>query len=437
MEIQRAYKVALNPNDRQRTSLLRHAGAARWAYNWGLSTWKRLYGERKAVTPAGEKVGKVTDAMDLHRRLNVLKGRSPEDGGVPWMYGVSKCAPQEALRDLERAYKNTFQRLSEGKKGGFPRYKSKHTSRKSFRLTGSITIESHRIRLPVIGWVRLAERGYVPTDLPIKSVTVSEKAGRWFVSVLVEVEQGRASISDGPVIGIDLGIHALATCSNGAVFENPKALNAEIGKIKRLSKRMARQQKTSNRRRKTKERLARAHARAANIRADALHKMTTEIVKTKRPSVIVVEDLNVRGMVRNRRLARSVSDAAFGEARRQLEYKARWNGVKFVVADRFYPSTKRCSCCGVVKPEMGLGERVFECTSCGFTAGRDMNAAINLRDFITASSAVPAVAGSARGGDVRPASVRRSWQTSLKREVDGKEVAALSYHPLYVSSMER
>jgi putative transposase len=426
VKTQRAYKVALDLNDRQRTATLRHAGAARWAYNWGLSTWKRLYEEKKAATPEGEKIGKVTDAMDLHRRLNAIKHVSVEDGGVPWMYEVSKCAPQEALRDLERAYRNTFQRLAEGKKGGFPRYKSKHTSRKSFRLTGAITVEGRRIRLPVIGWVRLAEQDYVPTDLPIKSVTVSEKAGRWFVSVLVEAEQTEAVASEGPIIGVDLGINSLATCSDGTVYENPKALNHEIGKIKRLSKRMARQQKTSNRRRKTKERLARAHARAANIRADTLHKMTTEIVKTKRPSVIVVEDLNVRGMIKNRRLAQSVSDAAFGEARRQFEYKARWNGVRLVVADRFYPSTKRCSCCGAVKTEMGLGERVFECESCGFTAGRDLNAAINLRDypkFTTASSAVP-LRGSARGGDVRPRSSRATGQTSSKREVGSKEVVA-------------
>lgn len=426
MKIVRAYKIALDPNDRQRTAFIRHAGAARWAYNWGLSTWKRLYAERKtAIEGTGEKVGKITDAMDLHKRLNALKGLPSEDGGVPWMYEVSKCAPQEALRDLERAYKNTFQRLSEGKKGGFPRYKSKHRNRKSFRLTGSIAVENRRIRLPVIGWVRLAEQGYAPTDTPIKSVTVSEKAGRWFASVLVEVEQVESIAADGPLIGIDLGINALATCSDGTVYENPRALNQEQEKIKRLSKRMTRQVKTSNRRRKTKERLARAHTRAANIRADALHKMTTEIVRTKRPSVIVLEDLNVRGMVKNRRLARSVSDAAFGETRRLFEYKCRWSGSELVVADRFYPSTKRCSCCGVVREEMGLGERVFVCESCGFAAGRDLNASFNLRDYpklITASSA--GRAGAARGGDVRPVRTSPNRQTSLKREVDSKEVAA-------------
>lgn len=423
MKITRTYKVALDLNDRQRTAMLRHAGAARWAYNWGLSTWKRLYEERKAaVAETTEKVGKVTDAMDLHKRINVLKGLPLEEGGVPWMYEVSKCAPQEALRDLEKAYKNTFQRLSEGKKGGFPRFKSKHRDRKAFRLTGAIVVEHHRIRLPVVGWVRLAEHGYAPTNLPIRSVTVSEKAGRWFASVLVEVEQPEASAAPkGPAIGIDLGISALATCSDGTVYENPKALSGQLGTIKRLSKRMARQIKTSNRRRKTKERLARAHARAASIRADALHKMTSEVVKTKRPSVIVVEDLNVRGMVRNRRLARSVSDAAFGEIRRMLEYKCRWEGVGLVVADRFYPSTKRCSCCGVVKSEMDLVERVFACGPCGFTAGRDENASFNLRDYvlITASSA-----GSARGGDVRPGSRKASRQIPVKREVDGKEVSA-------------
>lgn len=428
MKTQRAYKVALQPNDKQRTAFLRHAGAARWAYNWGLTTWKRLYDERKAALEGtGEKVGKVTDAMDLHRRLNLLKKTPLEGGGVPWLYETSKCAPQEALRDLERAYRNTFRRLSEGKKGGFPRYKSKHKNRKSFRLTGSFDVEGSRIRLPVVGWVRLAEQGYLPTDVPIKSVTVSEKAGRWFVSVLVETEQAVPSNNDGPVIGIDLGVSALATCSDGTVYDNPRALSGQLRKIKRLSKKMARQVKTSKRRGKTKLKLARAHARASNIRMDAIHKMTTEVVKTKRPSVIVVEDLNVRGMVQNRRLAKAVSDVAFGEIRRQLEYKAAWNGVELVVADRFFPSTKRCSACGVVRSEMGLGARVFVCGSCGFITGRDLNASFNLRDypkFITASSAGRASA--ARGGDVRPRGSRKgtTGQTPVKRKVDSRAVSA-------------
>lgn len=427
MKVLRAYKVALDPNDKQGTAFSRHAGAARWAYNWGLTTWKRLYEERKvAIEGTDEKLGKITDAMDLHKRLNTIKGIPVEEGGVPWMYETSKCAPQESLRDLERAYTNTFRRLAEGKKGGFPKYKSKHKSRKSFRLTGTIVVENDRIKLPVIGWVRLAERKYIPVDVAIKSVTVSEKAGRWFASVFVEAEQMVSPNPDGQVIGVDLGVNALATCSDGTVYENPKALNQVSEKIKSLSKRIARQEKGSNRRKKTKLKLARAHARASNIRTDAIHKMTTEIVRTKRPSVIVLEDLNVAGMVKNYCLARSVSDAAFGEARRQFTYKALWNGVKVVSAHRFFPSTKRCSACGVIKDEVPLGERVFSCEACGFTAGRDENASYNLRDYpsldwepkFTASSA-----GCARGGGVRPdrslkgASVR---QSSLKREVDSR-----------------
>ena len=419
----RAYKVALEPNDRQHASFSRHAGAARWAYNWGLATWNRLYQERKSIVAGtGEKIGKVTDAMDLHKRLNILKKSPIEEGGVPWMYNTSKCAPQEALRDLERAYKNTFTRLSEGKNGGFPKFKSKHKSRKSFRLTGSFIVKDGKIKLPVIGWVRLAERDYIPTDRAIKSATLSEKAGRWFVSILIEQEQEEAAHRpDGCIIGVDLGINALATCSDGTVYENPKALARVAKSIAKFSKRMARQEKGSNRRGKTKLKLARVHARASNVRVDALHKMTTEIVRTKRPSVIVLEDLSVAEMMKNRQLARSISDAAFGEARRQFEYKARWCGVEIVVAHRFFASTMRCSACGMVKPEMGLGERVFLCACCGFVAGRDENAAYNLRDYPrldwkpTASSAE-----SARGGDVRPRRLRSMGQTSLKREVDGR-----------------
>lgn len=416
----RAYKVELVLNNKQTSVLNNHAGAARWAYNWGLATWIRLYEERKSIVAGtSEKVGSVTSAIDLHKRLVQLKKIPIEDGGVPWLYDVSKCAPHEALRDLQRAYENTFARLAQGKKGGFPRFKSKHKSRKSFRLGGCFTVEPKRIRLPNIGWVKLAEVGYIPEDANIKSVTVSEKAGRWFVSVLTEVEQTEmAPNTDGPVLGIDLGINALATLSDGTVYENPRPLKKVLGAIKKLSKRMSRQQRGSNRRRKTKDRLAKVHARATNIRGDGIHKMTTEIVRTKRPSVIVLENLNVRGMMKNHKLAGSVADASFGEIRRQFQYKSVLSGVGLVLADRYYPSSKRCSGCGFVKGVMGLGERVFTCGSCGFTANRDYNASLNLRDYpslITASSA-----GCARGGDVRPSNRKVMRQTSLKREVNGK-----------------
>lgn len=422
MKTYRAYKVELVIGNKQTSVLNKHAGAARWTYNWGLSNWIRLYEERKStVAGTTEKIGKVTSSWDLHKRLVQLKNLPFEDGGVPWLYDVSSRVMVYALDDLQRAYENTFARLAQGKKVGFPRFKSKHKSRKSFRLGGCFTVEPKRIRLPNIGWVKLAEVGYIPEDANIRSVTVSEKAGRWFVSVLTEVEQPAvAPNTDGPVLGIDLGINALATLSDGTVYENPRPLKKVLGAIKKLSKRMSRQQRGSNRRRKTKARLAKVHARAANIREDGIHKMTTEVVRTKRPSVIVLENLNVHGMMRNRSLAGSVADASFGEIRRQFQYKSVLSGGGLVLADRYYPSSKRCSGCGFVKGVMGLGERVFTCGSCGLTANRDYNASLNLRDYpslITASSA-----GCARGGDVRPSNRKVMRQTSLKREVNSKFV---------------
>ena len=440
-----SYKTELNPNNKQRTALERHAGAARHVFNWGLATWQKLYAERKALCEiSGEKIGFVTSFFDLQNRLVVLK-KTPEDqGGKPWLYKVSKWAPQEALKNLEKAYKNTFSRLAEGKKGGFPKFKSKHKCRKSFTLGDPIKVKSDRIYLPKIGWVRLFERNYIPTTegvVKINSVTISEKAGRWYVSALVQCEQKPESTNTSTLtIGIDIGINALATCSDGTVYANPKALNKHQSLIKRLSQRLNRQQKGSNRINKTKLRLAKVHAKIANIRNDSIHKMTTEVVKTKQPKRIVIEDLNVAGMVKNHKLAMSILDAAFGEIKRQIEYKAKSSvgcGVEVVVVDRFFPSTKRCSSCGTCKESMDLSERIYNCTKCGLSLNRDLNAAYNLQDYpelgfkrkdtaglaeALSSHARPLGQGKAgtkgaRGVDIRPDRIRSKRQFSVKREV--------------------
>ena len=390
------YKVELDPNNRQRTMLMKHAGCARFAYNWGLAEWKRLY-------EAGEK----TDPIKLHKALNALKKAE-----FPWMYEVSKCAAQEALRDLGTAFKNFFQGRSK-----YPRFKSKHRSRKSFRLTSPSPMKATRktIKLPVIGTIRLKEKDRLPVDQEIKQVTVSERAGKWFVTAKVEVEMEIQPVeTTGERMGIDLGVKTLATCSDGSTYENGKHLNKSLKKLQGLSKKLARQKKGSNKRAKTKACIAKVHARVSDQRSDAVHKMTTEVVRTKRPEVIVLEDLNVRGMVKNRKLAQAVHDAAMSEARRQFEYKTRWYGVGMIIADRFFPSTKMCSCCGALR-KMELDDRVYECDACGTAMDRDLNAALNLAKVPSASSA-----GYARGEDVRP--TRR--QTSVKREPDRRLVAS-------------
>ena len=352
MEIKRAYKYELDLNNEQRTACLKHAGAARWAFNFGLRRKKEAYA-------AGDK---TPTAVDLHRELNALKSTE-----IPWMYDVSKCAPQEALRNLDRAFVNFFEKRSR-----FPRFKSRKRGIGSFRLTGSIHVEGKTIQLPRLGVIRLKETSAVTGR--ILSATVSERAGRWFVSIQVETSIVVPD-NQGPAVGVDLGVKTLATLSDGRVFENPKAYRRKLQVLKRAQRVVARRQKGSKRRERAKWRVANLHFNIANIRSDAIHKMTTLIAVTY--GMVGIEDLNVSGMTKNHCLAGAVSDAAFGEVRRQLEYKCQWYGSALVVHDRFLPSSKTCSVCGEVKDSLPLSERTFRC-DCGHESDRDLNAAMNL-----------------------------------------------------------
>jgi transposase, IS605 OrfB family, central region len=366
--ILRAYKTELDLNNHQRSLCMRHAGTARFAYNWGLA---RKIEARKST-------GITLSCFDLQRELNQLKITR-----FPWMYEVSKCAPQEALRDLDKAYVNFFRRVKQKKSGskiavGFPKFKSRKKSKLSFRLTGQIHIFEKAIQLPRLGKLRLKEYGYLPTaGVHILSATVSERAGRWFVSIQVEQEIPDPQNSVGkPRVGVDLGIKSLAVVSDGTAYENPRALNQQMKKLIRLQRSVSRKIKGSANRKQAAEQLARCYVRISNIRNNSLHQITTQLAKTK--SVVVLEDLNVSGMMKNRRLARAIADVGFSEFRRQMAYKGQWYGCEVVIADRFYPSTKRCSNCGNTKQEMDLAQRVYECEACGTTIDRDLNAAMNL-----------------------------------------------------------
>ena len=375
MIILRAYKTELDLNNVQKTACARHAGAARWAYNWGLARKMEAY--RK-----GEK---VPSAIDLHRELNVLK-----QGELSWMYEVSKCAPQEALRNLDQAYAHFFRRVKEKKAGrkiqaGFPKFKSKKNGLGGFRLTGAIHVFESAIQLPRLGCLRLKERDYLPMEgVHILSATVSERAGRWFVSVQVEMNQPEPLETTRPVAGVDLGILALATVSDGTRIENPRALKKDLGKIKRIQREVSRRKKGSANREKARQKLAKAHMRVANVRKDALHQTTSQLTRTK--SAVVLEDLNVSGMMKNHHLAQAIADVGFHEFRRQMVYKGQWYGCQVILADPYYPSSKRCSQCGHTKAGMGLSERVYICDRCGLMIDRDLNAAINLEQLTTGSS---------------------------------------------------
>jgi len=376
--IQRAYKTELDLNDQQITACRKHAGAARWAYNWGLARKQEAY-QASGTSPS---------AIDLHRELNALKPTT-----VPWLYAVSKCAPQEALRNLDTAFAHFFRRAQLKKAGkhrgklGYPQFKTKKRGLGSFRLTGSISVFPDAIQSPRLGRLRLKERGYLPTSgVKILSTTVSEQAGHWYVSVLVEQDQA-VPVNVGPVVGVDLGIKHLATLSDGTTEPNPRYLKQRLKKLKRLQRAVSRKQKGSGNRRKATRRLALLYRKVTNQRNNTLHQLTTQLAKTK--SVVVIENLHVSGMLKNHHLAQAIADVGFGEFRRQLTYKAAWYGGRVALADRWEPSSKTCSGCGWVDEELALGDRTFHCRnpkgSCGLVLDRDLNAAINLAQLADSS----------------------------------------------------
>jgi putative transposase len=374
MIVKRGYQAELDLNNEQVTLARKHCGAARWAYNYGLRRKQEAY-------KAGEK---TPYAPDLHREINALKKTE-----MPWMYEVSKCAPQEALRDLDRAFKDFFRKVKLKKQGkwkgrcGYPKWKSKKKAIGGARFTGSIHVYPDTIQLPRLGLLRLKEHNYLPMNVKIGSATISEKAGRWYVSICVHEEQAEPRPSTGEVIGVDLGMKMLAVVSDGRTFDNPKALRKKLNKLKRTSRWHTRKRKGSQNRQKAKARLARMHARIANVRKDSLHKATSALVArtkpvTLRPAVIVLEDLHVSGMLKNRRLSRAIADVGMYEFRRQIEYKAAFAGVRVKIVSRWYPSSKTCSVCGWHHEDLTLAERVFCCQQCGMVIDRDENAALNL-----------------------------------------------------------
>ena len=367
----RAYKVQLDVNNKQQTLLLQHLGAARWAYNWALAKKKESFDKKE----------KIPNSIELHRELNKLK-----QSEIPWMYKSSKSSPQNSLRDCDKAFQNFFTRCKKkvnGKKG-FPKFKSKKNEKQTFRLDGAISIGYDCIKLPRIGKLKLAEKNYIPTDCKILSATVSKRAGKWFVSVQVETPDRENSNDKNEVVGIDLGIKTLATCSDGSTYENPKALKKNLKRLKRKQKQVSRKKKGSKNYEKAKHKLAKLHYHISNIRKDCLHKITSKIIDENQ--VIVLEDLKVKNMMKNHCLAQAISDVGLHEFRRQVLYKAKWDGRKVIFANTFFPSSKTCSCCGWKNSDLKLTDRVFECKACENKMDRDLNASLNLKQIFTGSS---------------------------------------------------
>jgi putative transposase len=377
--VTQAYRFALDPSPAQQRALRSHAGAARFAWNWGLARCAERY--------AAE--GRWYCGVDLHKRWNEAKKADP---GLAWWGANSKCAYQEAFRDLDRALRDFIASGNgqrQGRRLGFPRFKKRGRCRDSFRLsTGAIRCAGTTVTLPRLGTVRTHEstrklaRRLGNGTARIVSATVSRAAQRWFVSFTVQVERAipERHARPGSAIGVDLGVKTLLTGvdDRGRVLaiEGPAALKASRRRLRRAGRAHSRTAQGGANRRKHARRLARLHARVANIRADALHQATTGLAR--RYQTVVAEDLNVAGMTRNRRLARAIADQGFGAARRMLGYKTQWNGGKLLLAGRWYPSSKTCSGCGAVKAKLALSERTYRCDHCGLTEDRDVNAARNL-----------------------------------------------------------
>lgn len=365
--MQRAYKTKLRLTPKQEAYFLACAGVARFVYNWALADRIERYEQ-----------GLSTNKFEQKKRFNALKHEQ-----YPWLTEYPYVIVERAFDDLDAAYTNFFRRAKGGEaKAGFPKFKSRHKSRKSFCLgVSGVRIERDRIKLPRVGCVNLAEKGYIPTaGAKLNRVTVSEKAGEWFISAQMEVADPEPLPLNGTV-GIDLGIKSLAVTSDGAAFDNPRTLTRYQKRLARLQRELSRRKKGSNNRAKTKARIAKLHNRISDTRSHTLHNISAHVVYDMQPERIVIEDLNVRGMVKNHKLAKAVSDASMGEMRRQIEYKAAWTGAEVVVADRFYPSSKTCSNCGHVKESLSLSERAYVCECCGVTLDRDYNAALNLAQY--------------------------------------------------------
>ena len=361
----RAYKVELHPNNKQKTFFSKCFGTARWCYNYALDKRSKYYDEHHTSLSHND----------------VKKMLTQEKKTTTWLKEVPKSVHRIAMENCDSAYQKFFKEHK-----GFPKFKSKHTAKKSFGLEDNqFKVFTDKIYIAKLGDVRFKEHEYIPIDgVKFISSTVSERAGRYFVSITVsdgiEIPE---LINKGDVIGIDLGIKTLATCSNGMVFDNPRALRKNLKSLKRKQRELCRRHKGSKNRDKTKKQISKKHYRISCIRQDSLHKMTTALVRTK-PKAIVIEDLNVEGMLKNHKLAQALSDVSFGEIRRQLEYKCKLNGIELYAINRFFPSSKTCNVCGSVKQDLKLSDRTYRC-ECGYECDRDLNASYNIRDYYLTS----------------------------------------------------
>ncbi|MGO4932978.1 RNA-guided endonuclease InsQ/TnpB family protein [Clostridium perfringens] len=380
--MKRAYKIEINPTDEQKSKIHRTIGVSRFIYNFYIAHNKEIY----------EREGKFVSGMDFSKWLN--NEYIPNNQEMKWIKEVSSKAIKQAIMNGDKAFKDFFKKAK-----GFPKFKKKKNQdvKAYFPKNNKTdwTIERHRVKIPTLGWVRLKEFGYIPTNSIVKSGTVSQKADRYYVSILVEEDDIQVSKPINEGIGIDVGIKDFAICSDGVKFKNINKTST----VKKVEKKLKREQRKLSRKyesfkiRNKKEKggnatrqniqkqivkVQKLHQRLTNIRTDYINKTVFSIVKQK-PSYITIEDLNVKGMMKNKHLSRAVAQQKFFEFKTKLVSKCKQNDVELRVVDRFYPSSKTCSSCGEIKKDLKLSDRIYKC-DCGLTIDRDLNASINLKN---------------------------------------------------------
>ncbi len=355
----KAHKIKLYPTKNQETFFRKSAGVARFAHNWALERWQGDY-----------KNGIKQSGYDLRKKLNAIK-RSE----FPWMYEVGKCAADYGVLNVEVAYKKMWK-----EKAGYPKFKKKG-GKDSFVSNQADTFKQKdsKIWISRLGWVKCAEN--LRFEGKVNSVTISRKATTWFAAINIETPESIPTLKPAvgenqAIVGIDLGIKTMMTLSDGTTFENPKALKRSMRRLKILSRRHSKKQKDGSNRRRALMILAKEHYKVSCIRSTAIHQMTASIFN--KYDKIVIEDLDAVSMYKHKGLSKQLADVSFGEIKRQLKYKAEWRGKEFILADKYFPSSKTCSSCGAIKEKLKLSERTYKCETCGLSMDRDLNAARNL-----------------------------------------------------------
>ena len=380
--MKRAYKMEINPTDEQKSKIHRTIGVSRFVYNFYIARNKEIY-ERK---------GKFISGMDFSKWLN--NEYIPNNQEVKWIKEVSSKATKQAIMNGDKAFRDFFKKAK-----GFPRFKKKKNQdvKAYFPKNNKTdwTLERHKVKIPTLGWVRLKEFGYIPVNSIVKSGTVSQKADKYYVSILVEEDDKKVYKSTNEGLGIDLGVKEFAVCSDGSKFKNINKTST----VKKIEKKLKREQRKLSRKyeslkirnKNIKEgratgqniqkqivKVQKLHQRLTNIRTDYINKIVSSIIKQK-PSYITIEDLNVKGMMKNKHLSKAIASQKFFEFKTKLMFKCKENHIELRIVDRFYPSSKTCSNCGKIKKDLKLSDRIYKC-DCGLAIDRDLNASINLKN---------------------------------------------------------